>query len=87
MKQFRIGNEIVQIRGRRLRGMSIVETKNALETCSGTVELQISKERTFAFGEELDDTWSILVRIRSDFEVSTLKEGKTGDVRDSINVV
>ncbi|XP_043261883.1 uncharacterized protein LOC122402826 [Colletes gigas] len=81
-KQFRIGDEIVRVCGRRLRGMSILEARNALRSCTGTVELQIAREPTFTFGEELGDTWSdtwgdILVRTRSDSEVWTLKQEKT----------
>ncbi|KZC09971.1 PREDICTED: uncharacterized protein LOC107188091 [Dufourea novaeangliae] len=77
-KQFRIGDEIVRVCGRRLRGMSIAEARNALRSCTGTVELQIAREPTFTFGEELGDTWGdILVRTRSDSEVWTLKEEKT----------
>ncbi|XP_060818471.1 uncharacterized protein LOC132908449 isoform X2 [Bombus pascuorum] len=91
-KQFRIGDEIVRVCGRRLRGMSILEARSALRTCSGSVELQIAREPTFAFGEELGDTWGdILVRTRSDSEVWTLKQEKMNekiqtDVSDSINV-
>ncbi|XP_012249096.2 uncharacterized protein LOC100742086 isoform X2 [Bombus impatiens] len=91
-KQFRIGDEIVRVCGRRLRGMSILEARSALKTCSGTVELQIAREPAFAFGEELGDTWGdILVRTRSDSEVWILKQEKMNekmkvDVSDSINV-
>ncbi|XP_076175875.1 uncharacterized protein LOC143151031 isoform X2 [Ptiloglossa arizonensis] len=88
-KQFRIGDEIVRVCGRRLRGMSIMEARNALRSCLGTVELQIAREPTFTFGEELGDTWSdtwgdILVRTRSDSEVWTLKDEKT-DVAASVD--
>ena len=76
-KQFRIGDEIVRVSGRRIRGMSITEARNALRSCVGTVELQIAREPTFTFGEELGDTWGdMLVRTRSDSEVWTLKEEK-----------
>ncbi|XP_076619950.1 uncharacterized protein LOC143341141 isoform X2 [Colletes latitarsis] len=90
-KQFRIGDEIVRVCGRRLRGMSILEARNALRGCTGTVELQIAREPTFTFGEELGDTWSdtwgdILVRTRSDSEVWTLKQEKT-EVPVSVDAV
>ncbi|XP_054000545.1 uncharacterized protein LOC128888003 isoform X1 [Hylaeus anthracinus] len=90
-KQFRIGDEIVRVCGRRLRGLSIVEARNALKSCFGSVELQIAREPTFTFGEELGDTWSdtwgdILVRTRSDSAVWTLKEEKT-DVPASVDAV
>ncbi|XP_017763961.1 PREDICTED: uncharacterized protein LOC108553533 [Eufriesea mexicana] len=86
-KQFRIGDEIVRVCGRRLRGMSITEARNALKNCSGTVELQIAREPTFTFGEELGDTWGdILVRTRSDSEVWTLKQEKA-DVPASVDGV
>ena len=76
-KHFRIGDEIVRVCGRRLRGMSIAEARNALRSCVGTVELQIAREPTFPFGEELGDTWGdMLVRTRSDSEVWTLKQEK-----------
>lgn len=85
--QFRIGDEIVRVCGRRLRGMSMAEARNALRSCVGTVELQIAREPTFTFGEELGDTWGdILVRTRSDSEVWTLKEEKT-DVTASVDTV
>ncbi|XP_026666833.1 multiple PDZ domain protein-like [Ceratina calcarata] len=86
-KLFRIGDEIVRVCGRRLRGMSITEARNALRNCSGTVELQIAREPTFTFGEEIGDTWGdILIRTRSDSEVWTLKEGKN-DATTSVDGV
>ncbi|XP_043516570.1 uncharacterized protein LOC122532126 isoform X2 [Frieseomelitta varia] len=85
-KQFRIGDEIVRVCGRRLRGMSIIEARNALRTCSGTVELQIARQPTFTFGEELGDTWGdILIRTRSDSEVWTLKQEKATEVPRSVD--
>lgn len=85
-KHFRIGDEIVRVCGRRLRGMSIIEARNALRTCSGTVELQIARQPTFAFGEELGDTWGdILIRTRSDSEVWTLKQEKATEVPRSVD--
>lgn len=66
-KQFRIGDEIVRICGRRIRGMSMAEARNALRSCVGTVELQIAREPNTAFGEEIGDTWgNALTRTRSD---------------------
>lgn len=66
-KQFRIGDEIVRICGRRIRGMSMVEARNTLRSCVGTVELQIAREPNPAFGEEIGDTWgNALTRTRSD---------------------
>ncbi|XP_076295729.1 uncharacterized protein LOC143216502 isoform X2 [Lasioglossum baleicum] len=77
--QFRIGDEIVRVCGRRLRGMSILEARNALRSCVGTVELQIAREPAFTFGDELGDTWGdMLVRTRSDSDVWTLKEEEIG---------
>ncbi|CAD1475670.1 unnamed protein product, partial [Heterotrigona itama] len=85
---FRIGDEIVRVCGRRLRGMSIVEARNALRTCSGTVELQIARQPTFTFGEELGDTWGdILIRTRSDSEVWTLKQENATQVPRSVDAV
>nr|XP_033334400.1 uncharacterized protein LOC117225178 isoform X1 [Megalopta genalis] len=87
-KQFRIGDEIVRVCGRRLRGMSIAEARRALHACIGTVELQIAREPTFTFGEELGDTWGdILVRTRSDSEVWTLKEEKLVDIPASVKTI
>ncbi|CAL7948325.1 unnamed protein product [Xylocopa violacea] len=84
-KQFRIGDEIVRVCGRRLRGMTIIEARSALKNCSGVVELQIAREPTFNFGEELGDTWGdILVRTRSDSEVWALKDEKA-DVPASVD--
>lgn len=72
-KMFRIGDEIVRVSGRRLRGMSLAEAKNALKNCVGSVELQIAREPNFFFGGELGDTWGseeeIMVRSKSDSDV------------------
>lgn len=66
-KQFRIGDEIVRVCGRRIRGMSIAEARNALRSCVGTVELQIAREPNSPFGEEIGDTWGNTVsRTQSD---------------------
>ncbi|XP_015609753.1 uncharacterized protein LOC107274769 isoform X2 [Cephus cinctus] len=74
-KQIRVGDEIVRVCGRRLRGMSIIEARNALKNCAGSIELQIAREPTFSFGGEFGDTWGdVLVRTRSDSEVWALKE-------------
>ena len=69
--QFRVGDEIVRVCGRRIRGMTEVEARKALKSCLGHVELQIAREPTFAFGGEFGDTWGdkILMRTRSDSEV------------------
>ncbi|XP_020286156.1 uncharacterized protein LOC109855877 isoform X2 [Pseudomyrmex gracilis] len=76
-KQFRIGDEIVRVCGRRIRGMSIAEARNALRSCVGTVELQIAREPNSAFGEEIGDTWGNTVgRTRSD-DAWILKKGST----------
>ncbi|KAI4473787.1 hypothetical protein M0804_015175 [Polistes exclamans] len=79
-KLFRIGDEIVRVCGRRLRGMTIIEARNALRNCAGYVELQIAREPTFAFGEEIGDTWADLDRVprsRNDSEAWTLQESKS----------
>ncbi|XP_029160164.1 uncharacterized protein LOC114932162 isoform X2 [Nylanderia fulva] len=61
-KQFRIGDEIVRICGRRIRGMSMAEARNALRSCVGTVELQVAREP-----KKIGDTWGdVLTRTRSD---------------------
>ncbi|XP_024884857.1 uncharacterized protein LOC112462981 isoform X1 [Temnothorax curvispinosus] len=66
-RQFRIGDEIVRVCGRRIRGMSMAEARNALRSCVGTVELQIAREPIPSFGEEIGDTWgNALTRTRSD---------------------
>ncbi|KAL0117345.1 hypothetical protein PUN28_010299 [Cardiocondyla obscurior] len=66
-KQFRIGDEIVRVCGRRIRGMSMTEARSALRSCVGTVELQIAREPNPTFGEEIGDTWgNALTRTRSD---------------------
>lgn len=64
-RQFRIGDEIVRVCGRRIRGMSMLEARNALRSCAGMVELQIAREPSTAYGEEIGDTWGD-VRTRSD---------------------
>ncbi|XP_003425372.1 uncharacterized protein LOC100679383 [Nasonia vitripennis] len=72
-KMFRVGDEIVRVSGRRLRGMSLAEAKNALKNCVGSVELQIAREPNFFFGGELGDTWGceeeVMVRSKSDSDV------------------
>ena len=72
-KLFKVGDEIVRVSGRRLRGMSLAEAKNALKSCVGSVELQIAREPTYFFGNELGDTWNngadTMVRCKSDSDV------------------
>lgn len=73
-KQFRIGDEIVRVCGRRIRGMSMAEARNAIRSCVGTVELQIAREPNFTFGDEIGDTWgNALIRTRSDSDTCTMK--------------
>ncbi|XP_072752960.1 uncharacterized protein [Anoplolepis gracilipes] len=61
-RQFRIDDEIVRVCGRRIRGMSMAEARNALRSCVGTVELQVAREPL-----KIGDTWSDdLTRTRSD---------------------
>ncbi|XP_012260643.2 uncharacterized protein LOC105688704 isoform X1 [Athalia rosae] len=81
--QIRVGDEIVRVCGRRLRGMSVAEARTALRGCSGTVELQIAREPSFAFGE-LGDTWGdvVMSRARSESEVWKLKRPKTPEARE-----
>ncbi|XP_018367394.1 PREDICTED: uncharacterized protein LOC108763937 isoform X2 [Trachymyrmex cornetzi] len=77
-KQFRIGDEIVRVCGRRIRGMSMAEARNALRSCVGIVELQIAREPNSAFGEEIGDTWgNALTRTRSDPDAWILKNKRT----------
>ncbi|XP_018404902.1 PREDICTED: uncharacterized protein LOC108781443 [Cyphomyrmex costatus] len=77
-KQFRIGDEIVRVCGRRIRGMSMAEARNALRSCVGTVELQIAREPNSVFGEEIGDTWgNALTRTRSDPDAWILKSKRT----------
>lgn len=74
---FRVGDEIVRVCGRRIRGMSMAEARNALRSCVGTVELQIAREPSSAFGEEIGDTWgSALTRTRSDPDAWVSKHGR-----------
>ncbi|XP_011640789.1 uncharacterized protein LOC105429488 isoform X1 [Pogonomyrmex barbatus] len=77
-KQFRIGDEIVRVCGRRIRGMSMAEARNALRSCVGTVELQIAREPNTTFGEEIGDTWgNALTRTRSDPDAWIPKSKRT----------
>ncbi|XP_011259850.1 uncharacterized protein LOC105253478 isoform X1 [Camponotus floridanus] len=72
-KQFRIGDEIVRVCGRRIRGMSMAEARNALRSCVGTVELQIAREP-----KKIGDTWGdVLSRTRSDPDSWVSKNQKT----------
>lgn len=72
-KQFRIGDEIVRVCGRRIRGMSMAEARNALRSCVGTIELQIAREL-----KKIGDTWGdVLTRTRSDPDSWISKNQKT----------
>lgn len=78
--QIRVGDEIVRVCGRRLRGMSVGEARTAVRSCAGTVELQIAREPSFAFGE-LGDTWGeiLMSRARSESDVWKLKGNNVED--------
>ncbi|XP_011159790.2 uncharacterized protein LOC105195869 isoform X2 [Solenopsis invicta] len=91
-KQFRIGDEVVRVCGRRIRGMSMTEARNALRSCVGTVELQIAREPNPTFGEEIGDTWgNALTRTRSDPDAWISKNKRinpsasSGDASSSTN--
>ncbi|XP_043482531.1 PDZ domain-containing protein 2-like isoform X2 [Leptopilina heterotoma] len=83
---FRIGDEIVRVCGRRIRGMSEAEARNALRSCFGPVELQIARVPTFAFGGEFGETWieNPIVRTKSDPHVWSLKEAENDNMDLSI---
>lgn len=82
---FRIGDEIVRVCRRRIRGMSEVEARNALRSCFGPVELQIARVPMFAFGGEFGETWieNPIVRTKSDPHVWSLKEAGNDNMEDS----
>ncbi|XP_036140171.1 LOW QUALITY PROTEIN: uncharacterized protein LOC105837988 [Monomorium pharaonis] len=85
-KQFRIGDEIVRVCGRRIRGMSMAEARNALRSCIGTVELQIAREPNPTFGKEIGDTWgNALTRTRSDPD-AWISKNKRAEASSSGNV-
>ncbi|XP_050463924.1 uncharacterized protein LOC126857991 isoform X1 [Cataglyphis hispanica] len=72
-RQFCIGDEIVRVCGRRIRGMSMTEARNALRSCVGTVELQVAREP-----KKIGDTWGdVLTRTRSDPDSWILKSQRT----------
>ncbi|XP_029661555.1 uncharacterized protein LOC115234536 isoform X1 [Formica exsecta] len=72
-KQFCLGDEIVRVCGRRIRGMSMAEARNALRSCVGTVELQVAREP-----KKIGDTWGdVLTRTRSDPDSWISKSQKT----------
>ncbi|XP_015110115.1 PDZ domain-containing protein 2 isoform X2 [Diachasma alloeum] len=74
-KKIHVGDEIVRVSGRQVRGMTASEARTALKSCVGPVELKIAREPRFAFDGELGDTWGDpLVRTRSDTEVWTLRD-------------
>lgn len=75
-KQFRVGDEIVRVCGRRIRGMSMIEARSALRSCVGTVELQIAREPSTICGEEIGDTWGD-ARTRCDSDTRTPKNERT----------
>ncbi|KAK0161792.1 hypothetical protein PV327_008206 [Microctonus hyperodae] len=73
--QFRIGDEIVRVCGRRLRGMTAIEARNAMRSCVGMVEFQIAREPSLNLGGELGDTWGDnLIRTKSDSDVWILRD-------------
>ncbi|XP_011300696.1 uncharacterized protein [Fopius arisanus] len=86
-KQIHVGDEIVRVSGRRVRGTTASEARTALKSCVGPVELQIareSKESRFSFDVDLGDTWGdSLVRTRSDTEIWTLRDSSE-EKKDSI---
>ncbi|XP_034952625.1 uncharacterized protein [Chelonus insularis] len=80
-KQIQIGDEIVRISGRRLRGMSIQEARTALKNCVGQIELQIAREPRLVLRDEFDDAWrDSLKRTKSDSDVWTIKNLTFDDV-------
>lgn len=78
-RQFRVGDEIVRVCGRRIRGMSMAEARSAIRSCIGNVELQIAREPSFTYGEEIGDTWGAAFgRSRSDPDEAWIpKNGET----------
>lgn len=69
-KQIHIGDEIVKVCGRRLRGMTLLEARNALKACSGLIDIQIAKEPKFFFNKELsDESNNSLMRVKSDSDI------------------
>lgn len=79
-QQICVGDEIVRVCGRRLRGMTAVEARNALRSCVGTVELQIAREPRLILDGELGDTWgNPLVRTHSDSDIWGFKESLEND--------
>ncbi|KAF7989834.1 hypothetical protein HCN44_008508 [Aphidius gifuensis] len=71
----KIGDEIVRISGRRLRGMNLNEAKNAIRNCTGLVELQIAREPNFNIDGELGDTWGDkITRTHSDTDVWNMRD-------------
>jgi len=74
--QFRVGDEVVRVCGRRLRGMSMLEARNALRSCVGMVELQIAREPSTVYGEEIGDTWGDS-RMRNNSDTRVPKNERT----------
>lgn len=71
----KIGDEIVRISGRRLRGMNLNEVKNTIRNCTGLVELQIAREPNFKIDGELGDTWGDkITRTHSDTDVWNMRD-------------
>ncbi|XP_063980559.1 uncharacterized protein LOC135164284 isoform X2 [Diachasmimorpha longicaudata] len=73
--KIRIGDEIVRVSGRQVRGMSASEARAALKSCYGLVELKIAREPRLTFDGDLGGTWGDpLVRTRSDTQVWALRD-------------
>ena len=85
-KQFWIGDEIVKICGRRIRGTPEIEARNALRNCFGDVEIVITRNPKFAFCGDLGDTWPeyAITRTKSDSEIWCLQSPRNESTEDDV---
>ncbi|XP_033212509.1 PDZ domain-containing protein 2-like [Belonocnema kinseyi] len=85
-RQFWIGDEIVKVCGRRIRGTPEVEARNALRSCFGDVEILIARNSKYAFCGDLEDTWPeyVITRTRSDSEIWGLNNPRKENTANNI---
>lgn len=84
--QLWIGDEIVKVCGRRIRGAPEVEARNALRSCFGDVEILIARNSKYAFCGDLEEAWPeyVITRTRSDSEIWGLKNPRKENTEENI---
>lgn len=72
-----IGDEIIRVCGKKIRGMSEIEAKNSIRNCTGSIELRIAREPNYKIN---GDPWGdSLSRTQSDSDICELKENDSSN--------